>query len=87
MLTTCTNHTCNIVKGINGKLKPDAIFDYNIAKGGVDLSDQLASYYTLRKTVKWYRKFFIELLLIVNAWYIHQKRGTIYFNLLKFREK
>uniref|UniRef100_A0A1B0AXK3 PiggyBac transposable element-derived protein domain-containing protein n=1 Tax=Glossina palpalis gambiensis TaxID=67801 RepID=A0A1B0AXK3_9MUSC len=53
MLTTCNNRTCTIIEGTKGKLKPDAIFDYNNAKKGVDISDQIASYYnSLRKTIK-----------------------------------
>lgn len=57
MLTTSKNHLCKFVQGTNGPVKPDAVFDYNIAKKGVDLSDQLSAYYScLRKTIKWYKK-------------------------------
>ncbi|GBM06169.1 hypothetical protein AVEN_218829-1 [Araneus ventricosus] len=90
MLTTCNNHTCTMIEETSGKLKPDAIFDYNSAKKGVDISDQIASYYnSLRKTVKWYRKLIIELICatsVVNAWYIHKRWGTKHFDILKFRE-
>ncbi|GBP71846.1 PiggyBac transposable element-derived protein 4 [Eumeta japonica] len=45
---------------------------YNKAKGAVDLSDQMTSYSSpLRKTVKWYKKLGIELILntaLVDAW-------------------
>lgn len=37
MLTTCNNHTCTMIEGPSGKLKLDAIFDYNNAKKGVDI--------------------------------------------------
>ena len=51
--------------------KPLAVLAYNRGKGGIDLSDQMASYVTtLRKGVKWYRKLATELLLgmaVVNA--------------------
>uniref|UniRef100_A0A1A9ZIB6 DDE_Tnp_1_7 domain-containing protein n=1 Tax=Glossina pallidipes TaxID=7398 RepID=A0A1A9ZIB6_GLOPL len=74
----------------SGKLKPDAIFDYNNAKKGVDISDQIASYYnSLRKTIKWYPKMIIELLCVTsnaNAWYIHQKWGSKHFGGLQFGE-
>uniref|UniRef100_A0A1A9VDM4 DDE_Tnp_1_7 domain-containing protein n=1 Tax=Glossina austeni TaxID=7395 RepID=A0A1A9VDM4_GLOAU len=90
MLTTCNNHTCTIIEGTSGKLKPDAIFDCNNAKKGVDISDEIASYYNcLRKIIKWYRKIIIELICatsIANAWYIHQKWGTKHFDVLEFRE-
>ncbi|GBP54651.1 hypothetical protein EVAR_35913_1 [Eumeta japonica] len=48
------------------------ILAYNKAKGAVDLSDQMTSYSSpLRKTVKWYKKLGIELILntaLVNTW-------------------
>lgn len=44
--------------------KPLAVIDYNKAKLGVDISDQMTSYATtLRRGVKWYRKVAFELLL------------------------
>lgn len=54
-------------------LKPQIVLHYNKAKGAVDLSDQMAAYSTpLRKSVKWYRKLAIDMLLntaIVTATY------------------
>lgn len=51
--------------------KPRAIIDYNAAKSSTDLSDQLSNYGTpLRRSMKWYHKVAIELLLgaaLVNA--------------------
>ncbi|CAK1595465.1 unnamed protein product [Parnassius mnemosyne] len=45
-------------------IKPKIVKDYNSAKSAVDLSDQMIAYSTpLRKTVKWYRKLAVELLL------------------------
>lgn len=53
---------------------PTAIADYNIYMGGVDLSDQLLSYYsmTARRTLKWWKKVLWRLvdISIVNAWII-----------------
>ena len=90
MLTTSKNHQCKLVQGTNGKVKPDAVFDYNMAKKGVDLSDQLSAYYScLRKTIKWYRKVIIQLICgtsLANAWYIHKRWGTTNMNMLQFRE-
>ncbi|GBM14047.1 hypothetical protein AVEN_209940-1 [Araneus ventricosus] len=79
-----------MIEVASGKLKSDAIFDYNSAKKGVDISDQIASYYnSLRKTVQWYRKLIMELICatsVVNAWYIHKRWGTNHLDILKFRE-
>ena len=37
--------------------KPQSVLEYNNAKKGIDLSDQMSSYYTpLKKKRKWYRK-------------------------------
>lgn len=78
------NRFRNIVK------KPDCVISYNNAKKGVDLSDQLASYYSsLRKTIKWYRKVVMELIFgttVVNAWTLHRNflDGKL-LPLLKFR--
>lgn len=52
-------------------MKPQIIVDYNKAKGAVDLSDQMAAYSSpLRKSVKWYKKLGIDLILntaMINA--------------------
>ena len=39
--------------------KPKCIVEYNRHMGGVDLSDQMVSYYSFsHRTVKWWRRFF-----------------------------
>lgn len=44
--------------------KPKMVVEYNLGKSSVDLSDQMIAYNSpLRKTLKWYRKLAIELLL------------------------
>lgn len=74
-------------------LKPKCIIDYNHAKKGVDLSDQMSSYYTvLRKGSKWYRKTAFELLfgaVIVNSHIVFNEINTSSRNLTmrEFREK
>ncbi|XP_003740690.1 piggyBac transposable element-derived protein 4-like [Galendromus occidentalis] len=59
------------------KVKPLAVIEYNKAKQGVDISDQLASFYSpLRKTIRWYHKVVFELLLntaVVNSRIIFNK--------------
>uniref|UniRef100_A0A182RWV0 PiggyBac transposable element-derived protein domain-containing protein n=1 Tax=Anopheles funestus TaxID=62324 RepID=A0A182RWV0_ANOFN len=70
--------------------KPEAVLEYNRAKCGIDLSDQMGAYATtLRKGVKWYRKLAIELLLgtsVVNAWVIYKAATKQKIQIRKFRE-
>ena len=51
--------------------KLQMVVDYNSAKQGIDLSDQMASYFSpLRKTIRWYHKIAFEFLLntaVVNS--------------------
>ncbi|XP_018573042.1 piggyBac transposable element-derived protein 4 [Anoplophora glabripennis] len=70
--------------------KPQAVLDYNNAKKGVDLSDQMSSYFTvLRKSLKWYRKVAFELLFgtsVVNAWVVYKKATNSKISVLEFRK-
>ncbi|KAJ8964757.1 hypothetical protein NQ314_004648 [Rhamnusium bicolor] len=75
-------------------LKPPAVMAYNKAKKGVDVSDQMSSYYTcLRKSIKWYKKLFFEVLLgtcVVNSWVIYNNFGDdnrAKADMLQIREK
>nr|XP_012152967.1 PREDICTED: piggyBac transposable element-derived protein 3-like [Megachile rotundata] len=72
------------------KMKPLAIREYNIGKSGIDRSDQMVSYATnIRKTIKWYRKLAIYLLLgttIVNAHIVYQRATQKKIHIRKFRE-
>uniref|UniRef100_A0A7I4Z224 DDE_Tnp_1_7 domain-containing protein n=1 Tax=Haemonchus contortus TaxID=6289 RepID=A0A7I4Z224_HAECO len=53
--------------------KPAVVADYNMMKGFVNLSDQMAAYTPyLRKTSKWYIRLFYHLITqtaLVNAWF------------------
>lgn len=66
------------------------ILDYNKSKGSVDMSDQMSSYLSpLRKTVKWYRKLGIEILLntaIVNAWIMFTETRNTKMSIVEFRK-
>jgi hypothetical protein len=97
MLTTVPGHDATLSStgkkdrtGAEVK-KPDCVIQYNVAKKGVDLSDQLGSYYTsLRKGLKWYRKVAFELLTstsLVNAWVVFNSTQTSPVTLLTFRER
>uniref|UniRef100_A0A182KB20 DDE_Tnp_1_7 domain-containing protein n=1 Tax=Anopheles christyi TaxID=43041 RepID=A0A182KB20_9DIPT len=72
------------------KLKPLAVMAYNIGKSGIDRSDQMVSYATnIRKSIKWYRKLALHLLLgtsVVNAHIVFQKATNIKIHIRTFRE-
>ncbi|CAH1993130.1 unnamed protein product [Acanthoscelides obtectus] len=99
MISTVPHHTDEQIptgrKNRQGEevLKPRAIIDYNQDKKGVDISDQMSSYYTcLRKSVKWYKKVIFEIILgtcVVNAWVIHSSHNQAKnkLDMLRFREK
>lgn len=70
--------------------KPSVIVDYIKHMGGVDLSDQLLTYYSfLRKSCKWWRKLFVHLLnmLILNAHILNRKFGEESLSHSEFRER
>lgn len=58
---------------------PTIIDDYNMYMGGVDLTDQHLSYYsmTTRKTLKWWKKGFWRLIdiCIVNSWIVFRQNN------------
>ena len=58
-------------------MKPQSVLEYNNAKKGIDLSDQMSSYYTpLKKKRKWYRKVAFEMIAgisCVNTWILYNK--------------
>lgn len=99
MISTVPNHDAELkatgAKNRNGAdiLKPQAVMSYNKAKEGVDISDQMSSYYTtLRKTIKWYKKVFFEIALgtcVVNSWVIYNNFGdnAKQLDILQIREK
>ena len=71
-------------------MKPPVVLDYNKDKQGIDLSDQLSTYYTcLRRSKKWYHKVAFEMIFgvsIVNAYLIYKEYcGTNIMTMLQFR--
>ena len=78
---------------VDAQGKPQSIVDYTLHMGGVDLKDQLCSYYrTGRASHKWWRYIFWFLLNIniTNAWILfkcstHQPPMSPSYDHLKFR--
>jgi len=77
-------------------VKPKAIVYYNQAKQGSDISDPLSSYQsTLRKSIRWYHKVVMELLMgtaVVNALIQHndyrrEVLGDTPLPIVAFRER
>ena len=77
-------------RGRPPKQKPLAIMAYNNGKTGIDRSDQMVSYATtIRKSIKWYRKLVLHLLLgttIVNAHIVYQRATITKIEIRQFRE-
>lgn len=72
MISTCHGDSVSNVTTKRGDvLKPDVIIDYNDAKKGIDIADQLASFHSpLRKSLTWYKKIAIDILFhvaVINA--------------------
>jgi hypothetical protein len=72
-------------------LKPLAILRYNESKSGVDLQDQMISYYPCeRKALRWYLNIFIHTIMmsVVNSRLLYNKfSGKPKLSLYDFREK
>lgn len=71
--------------------KPAVILAYNSAKQGIDLSDQMASYFSpLRRTVRWYHKVAFEIMLntaVVNSFLLYKLKCGANMQIPEFREK
>ncbi|CAG5058849.1 unnamed protein product [Parnassius apollo] len=71
--------------------KPRMVLAYNKVKSAVDMSDQMAAYSSpLRKSVKWYKKLGIELILntaIVNAWVMYNENKNKSESIVQFRRE
>lgn len=68
------------------QLKPKAIIDYNKNMRLVDKSYMISFNEYLRKTRKWYKKYYLMALCVLNAYYIHcsltrKKTGQSVFSL------
>ncbi len=97
MISTKPSHSATLVeteknnKANERIMKPPVVLDYNKGKQGVDLSDQLSTYYTcLGRSKKWYHKVAFEMIFgvsIVNAYLINKEYyGTNIMTMLQFRE-
>ncbi|CAI6376264.1 unnamed protein product [Macrosiphum euphorbiae] len=94
MLSTCHGdqfqNTGKTDRKGNTITKPKMILDYNNTKQGIDVSDQLSSYYNpQRKSLVWYKKVAMELLFgitVVNSMIIFNKQVNKKLTLLSFTE-
>ena len=72
--------TGKVDRRTNAKIeKPLCVYEYIQKMGGVDLSDQMMTYYSfLRKSMKWSRKLTIHLInmIIMNSYVLNKKFGT-----------
>ncbi|XP_068623829.1 piggyBac transposable element-derived protein 4-like [Battus philenor] len=72
-------------------MKPKAMVYYNNLMSGVDLQDQILSYYPVqRKSLRWYKKLFVHMLQmsLSNAFYLYNKFASNHkMNLYDFRLK
>ncbi|CAH2009194.1 unnamed protein product [Acanthoscelides obtectus] len=88
--TKHTHETVMVHKRAGDVEKPIAVLEYNKAKSSIDLSDQMASYYSaLRKTVKWYRKIAIDLIFgtaLVNAHFLYKAINNRSVSITEFKE-
>ncbi|CAG4944989.1 unnamed protein product [Parnassius apollo] len=77
MISTCHADEQTISTGRNPRPKPNMILEYNNRKKGIDLSDELASYYSpIRKTLTWYIKTAVNVLFgvdVINTVYLFNK--------------
>lgn len=95
VLVLSTKHKDTMVQTKNkyrkNILKPQIVIDYNKAKSLVDVCDLRSSYHNpLRRSLKWYRKGGIEILLntlVLNALSLYNKVNNINFGITEFREK
>ncbi|XP_058121239.1 piggyBac transposable element-derived protein 4-like [Anopheles coustani] len=94
MLLLSTKHSVQMeIVTSRGKLvsKPKIVVDYNSAKQSANCSDQMAAFSSpSRKSMKWYRKVAIELLLntaVVNSYVLYRQTTGHAMPKTKFREK
>lgn len=94
VLLLSTKHSSKFVKTTNNrgqeKYKPKIVVDYNKSKGAIDLSDQMTAYSSpLRKSLKWYKKLGIELILntvMVNALILYKVSTNKNLSVVDFRK-
>ncbi|GBP44034.1 PiggyBac transposable element-derived protein 4 [Eumeta japonica] len=77
MISTFHANECAMSTGRNPKLKPKMILEYNTGKKGIDLSDEVTSYYSpIRKSLSWYKKVALDVLFgvaVINSVYLYNK--------------
>jgi len=95
VLVLSTKHKDTMVQTQNkfgqNILKPQIVIDYNKGKSLVDVCDLRSSYHNpLRRSLKWYKKVAIEVLLntsVLNALSLSNKINNTNIGITEFREK
>ena len=78
-LILITRRSCSAPGGMETIAKPSMIIDYTNFMGGVDVSDQLTTYYGFTHwSKKWWKHAFIHLLVVcmVNAYILHSSASA-----------
>ncbi|KAE9528590.1 hypothetical protein AGLY_012165 [Aphis glycines] len=94
VLMLSTKHSDTMIETINKRgqttKKPEIVIDYNKGKALVDICDQRSSYHSpLRKSMKWYRKVAIEIILstsVLNAMCLYNKVNKTKIGITEFKE-
>lgn len=92
MITTQHHPRLIVARNRFGKYlkKPKEVTEYNKFMSGIDISDQMLSYYsTPKKTIRWYKKVFFHIfdMAIWNAYYTFRKHCNDKETMLGFRER
>jgi len=93
VLMLSTKHSDIMIETINKRgqttKKPEIVIDYNKGKALVDICDQRSSYHSpLRKSMKWYRKVAIEIILstsVLNAMCLYNKVNKTKIGITEFK--
>ena len=79
-MTTISRRSRSAVRGVETIRKPHMIVQYNMYMGGVDIADQLVTYYRFcHHSKKWWKRAFFHLLevCVVNAYILYSSTNKV----------